>query len=134
MLYFEPMVFYRLVYMRKYLLWLCMLQISSAVCQEHHEITSRLKTVHIIALGEISHGIESVNSIKGTLCRFLHTQGLGQAVIFESPFVGSMSAYLEGEETEERMGSFLYPFWNTASVKSSLESFTIRNSKNSDRL
>lgn len=74
----------------------------------------------IVGLGEVGHGYESFNEAKASVAGFLfHKMNFG-ALCFESSFTASVISYLNGDSGNLRCKNFLYPFWNTESVRTLL--------------
>ncbi len=68
-------------------------------------------------MGEVSHGYENINSTKAVLLDFLTREQKFKNVIFESSFSECIISFLSKDSFEKRLNSFIYPFWNTISVK-----------------
>lgn len=109
--------------MKKYLLIVVLLTATSTCVRAQPDIAGHLRPSKIIALGEAQHGMESFNREKAVLCRLLYDTCGMRGVVFESPFVSSMMAYMDHKNPSFRLSRFLYPFWNTASVSSALYPF-----------
>ena len=77
----------------------------------------------IIGLGEVGHGFESINEAKAALVGVLHKELQFEAVAFESSFTESIASFFNNDSLDTRSENFLYPFWNTASVKTALNNF-----------
>jgi erythromycin esterase len=113
--------------MRIYLLFICVFCGTIAFSQPTKSESSELKQLatsigerSVVALGEIGHGYETINAAKSMTLDFLRSRLNFEAVVFESSFTEGMISYLRNDAFEKRLKSFLYPFWNTASVRASL--------------
>lgn len=87
---------------------------------EWKQLTTGIGERSVVALGEIGHGYETINAAKSMTFEFLRTRLNFEAIVFESSFTECMISYLRNDAFEKRLKSFLYPFWNTASVRASL--------------
>ena len=101
---------------------------TAAQSQQYQEkqcrrLQSELNEHTVFGLGEEGHGYESINEAKALLVEFLKQQMGVNGVVFESSFALSAIAYLRGDSLSNRLKYSLYPFWNTVSVKTSLEPF-----------
>jgi erythromycin esterase len=99
-------------------------QISKFGSIEWQDLKKRIGNDSIVGLGEIAHGYESINEAKSTLVEFLHTQLNFQAITFESSFTESIISFLSNDSLDKRAKNFLYPFWNTTSVKAAIKPFS----------
>ncbi len=77
----------------------------------------------IVGLGEISHGIASINEAKSILIKFLYRQMYFHAIAFESSFTESVVGFIQNDSAEFRPGNFLYPFWNTPTIQTVIKEF-----------
>lgn len=93
---------------------------DSMVYQSFRE---RVESSLIIGLGEESHGFESVNTEKAKLLIYLKNEFDLNAVLFESSLVESVISFLSEDMPGVRPGKFLYPYWNTPSVRSLITEF-----------
>lgn len=97
--------------------------VSASAQVSRQEVWSRLSPeAKITGLGESSHGFESFNAQKAEWLAGFQRENPDRAVIFESSFTLGVLAWLEGD-SDHRTDRFLYPFWNTASVKNALRGF-----------
>ena len=87
------------------------------------ELKKILDSSVVVGLGEVGHGFESINETKAVLVGVLHSELNYEAIAFESSFTESIVGFMKGGDLDARTKSFLYPFWNTPSVKKSLQSF-----------
>jgi erythromycin esterase len=110
-----------------FILTICILkakgQAPSFDTPQWQEIKKEIGNSSIVGLGEIGHGFESINQTKSVFVDFLHTELNFQAVMFESSFTESVIGFLSNDFLENRLKNFLYPFWNTTSVKTALKGF-----------
>ncbi len=88
-----------------------------------HELKKILGSSVIVGLGEVGHGFETINKTKSALLQFLESELKFEAIAFEGSFTESVVSFMKGGDLDSRAKSFLYPFWNTPSVKTSLKSF-----------
>lgn len=86
-------------------------------------LQNQISNSQIVGVGEAGHGYESLNKNKSAFINFLRDEFKFKAVAFESPFVESIISYLNNDSPGNRTKNFLYPFWNTISVKSALKKF-----------
>ena len=84
---------------------------------EWQNFTTHIEKSTIIGLGEVSHGYENINNTKSIFLDFLIKKQDFKNVIFESSFVECIISFLSNDSFENRLNSFIYPFWNTSSVK-----------------
>lgn len=97
--------------------------VSASAQVSRQEVWNRLSPeAKIMGLGESSHGFESFNAQKAEWLAGFQRENPDRAVIFESSFTLAALAWLEGDSAR-RTDRFLYPFWNTASVKNALRGF-----------
>jgi erythromycin esterase len=87
----------------------------------------------IVGMGEEGHGFESINKAKAAVLGSLHNNLHFKGLLFESSFTLSVIAYLNADPLDLRMRNFLYPFWNTGSVREALEPFH-KDEKNTHQL
>src|SRR5262249_32345576 len=83
----------------------------------------QITNTSIVGLGEPGHGYETVNQTKSALVEALQRQFNFGAISFESSFIESIVSFLVDSTVDERAKTFLYPFWNTTSVKAALKIF-----------
>lgn len=113
--------------MRIYLLLIFIFSCAAVFAQspkyessEWKQLSTGIGERSVVALGEIGHGYEALNIAKALTFDFLRTRLNFEAIIFESSFTEGMISYLRSDAFDKRLKSFLYPFWNTASVRASL--------------
>lgn len=108
-----------------FILTICVLnpkgQVSLFDTIELQKLKKEISNSSIVGLGEVGHGFESINEAKATLLNMLQTDFNFKAVGFESSFVESIMSFLNNDTLETRAKNFLYPFWNTTSVKTALK-------------
>jgi erythromycin esterase-like protein len=78
-------------------------------------------TAKVVALGEEGHGYETYNQAKAKIFSFLYTKMDYRKLAFESSFTGCIISHLTSKTLEQRLQYFIYPFWNTVSVRSMLQ-------------
>jgi erythromycin esterase len=88
-----------------------------------HAFKKQIKNSSILGLGEVGHGFESINEAKAALASLLQQELQFKAIAFESSFTESVVSYLSNDSLDIRLKNFLYPFWNTTSVKATLKGF-----------
>lgn len=96
-------------------------QVSLFDTIELQKLKKEISNSSIVGLGEVEHGFESINEAKSTLLNMLQTELNFNAVAFESSFIESIVSFLNNDALETRAKNFLYPFWNTTSVKTALK-------------
>ena len=96
-------------------------QVSLFDTIELQKLKKEISNSSIVGIGEVGHGFESINEAKSTLLDMLQTELNFNAVAFESSFIGSIVSFLNNDTLETRAKNFLYPFWNTTSVKTALK-------------
>jgi erythromycin esterase-like protein len=64
-----------------------------------------------------------LNTAKASLGNWLHQRHQYNAVLFESSFTLSVIAYLKDDTGSKRLSNFIYPFWNTVSVRGFLQPY-----------
>lgn len=113
--------------MRVFLLFAFILPCTGAFAQPAKYESSQWKQLSagigdrtVVALGEMGHGYETLNTAKAMTFDFLRTRMDFGAIIFESSFTQSMISYLKRSPFDDRLKGFLYPFWNTGSVRNAL--------------
>ena len=108
-----------------FILTICILnaqgQVSLFDTIELQKLKKEISNSSIVGLGEVEHGFESINEAKSTLLNMLQTELNFNAVAFESSFIESIVSFLNNDALETRAKNFLYPFWNTTSVKTALK-------------
>ncbi len=92
---------------------------------EWQKLKKEIGNSSTIGLGEVGHGFESINEAKSTLVKVLQTELNFKAVAFESSFIESIVSFLNNDPPDTRTKDFLYPFWNTTSVKTALKDFFV---------
>jgi erythromycin esterase len=90
---------------------------------ELNQFKKQMGSSSIIGLGEEGHGFESINEAKAGLVGLLYSELQFEAVAFESSFTESVVSFLNNDALNTRLKNFIYPFWNTTSVKTALKTF-----------
>jgi len=98
-------------------------QTSSWETFELQKLKNRFSSSLIVGLGEVGHGFESINEAKSSLVDLLQSEMNFEAIAFESSFTESVVSFIRDSTLESRTKNFLYPFWNTPSVRKTLKSF-----------
>lgn len=101
-------------------------QTSFTDTTEMLEFTRQIEHSSIVALGETGHGYETINEAKSAFAGVLQEKFNFTAISFESSFTESIVSFLVDSTVNARARNFLYPFWNTTSVKTALASFLSR--------
>lgn len=94
------------------------------------DISRQISESSIIGLGELGHGYETINETKAAVAGMLQGQFNFKAISFESSFTESIVSFLSGDTIDDRARNFLYPFWNTTSVKAVLKVFSSNEKHN----
>lgn len=87
------------------------------------EVKMQIGQHTIVGLGEVGHGYASVNDTKAAFAGMLQNEMNFEAIAFESSFTQSIISFLNNDHPDARTKNFLYPFWNTTSVKAALQPF-----------
>ena len=96
------------------------LRVDSSILDEFKK---QVGNSFIVGLGESGHGFESINETKSRLAEVLQRELQFAAILFESSFTESVVSFLADSTLDARSKNFLYPFWNTVSVKRALKPF-----------
>ena len=99
-------------------------QVSGFDSSQLKEIEIQLVESQIVGLGEVGHGYETINETKAGFVHLLQKNLGFEALLFESSLTASVVSLLTDSTIDLRAKNFLYPFWNTASVRQILDDFT----------
>ncbi len=94
---------------------------DSAVPNFRQKLQANIETAQVVALGEEGHGYETYNQAKTKILSFLRSKMGYRKLVVESSFTECIISYLTSGSLEQRLQHFIYPFWNTRSVRDGLQ-------------
>ena len=96
-------------------------QVNNFTKPEWQVLRTHIGESSIVGLGEINHGYENINLTKSIILNFLTNKLDFKNVIFESSFSECIISFLQKNSFQNRFQHFVYPFWNTSSVRNAIE-------------